>query len=204
MIQHKFGRYRNYLLAQRRGSSRAPNRQPEANPEEIATIAKDIRSRGILMPDGICHGSRCGTEIDLFHSCFDTCNESCLVVGTDLVANEHPDMIKWDFQKQKDEWVGAFDFVYSNSLDHASHPRGTLRLWLDQLQPNGRLYVKWTSDYKLENRRLPHPGGDCFGASLEEYLLMLKEVGWVVDVLYLGGVSKRIRVVIVVKKKENE
>jgi len=50
--------------------------------------------------------------------------------------------VQWDFNIPKDEWVGKFDIVYSNSFDHSFNPYGTLDVWINQLSPNGILYVE--------------------------------------------------------------
>lgn len=66
-----------------------------------------------LSGEGICHGARNGFEVREF-------SRYVKVIGTDIsnTASRYG-LIQWDFHKQKDEWIGKFDFVYTNSIDHS-------------------------------------------------------------------------------------
>lgn len=132
---------------------------------------------------GVCHGARNGIECDVFKQYL---GPKAKVFGTDLfpysglsaTVPTQSKVIEWDFSKQQRRWVGRFDFVYSNSLDHARHPEETLRVWVEQLKPTGVLFVCW-SQWHVNVR-----GGDCFGAELWEYIQLGDAVGEVVDLLY--------------------
>ncbi len=198
---HKFATYEEYLEAQIKGSDYRPGRNPEANREEIGEIVRDIiYSVEDHEPTGICHGARLGVERDLFAEAFGGQYEE--IIGTDLVPQEHVGMVVWDFNKENKDWLGKFDFVYSNSLDHSPDPLCTLAVWMNQTKPYGRVYLKWTSDHKLESKSLPHRGGDCFGASLEEYIRLANMVGLVVGLIPLPmNIYGRIAVVIAMMRR---
>ncbi len=110
------------------------------------------------------------------------------VVGTDLYARDQERVIKWDFHKPKDEWIGRFDFVYTNSFDHSNCPLECLQMWMAQLKPTGLLLLSWSFAHKLDDRpQLPYPGGDCFGAALHEYIDLCRQVGDVTDLLWCNA-----------------
>ena len=202
MRQHKFANYYEYRRAQRRGSMRRSGRSSTASAEEIRIISDDVKSHVVdFAPHGICHGARCGTEVQLFRDQFPESPADHLF-GTDLIGREKL-VLAWDFSQRNKDWVGQFDFIYTNSLDHASNPKRVIRVWLEQLKPTGRLYVTWSTYHKLDERELPYPGGDCFGASLEEYVLLLNKVGRVVDVLFIGvtELNKLYATVVVERRK---
>jgi hypothetical protein len=129
---------------------------------------------------GICHGARCGTEVELLKSKFGMAK----ILGTDLNPVDKNTVIEWDFHLQKDEWAGAFDFVYTNSLDHSPKPEECLTTWVQQLTSVGMLFVVWAHGCRLDGRPLPHPGGDCFGASLDEYIWLINKIIPVRDLLW--------------------
>lgn len=132
----------------------------------------------------LCHGAFRGSETDRFKF-------YGKVIGTDL-APEHPDVIEHDFRIQKEEWIGQFDLIYSNSLDHADDPESCIQVWLDQLTPDGLMFIQWTPAHIEVN------GGDCFGAHLHEYVILFNRHGEVLDVLYCGD---NVFLVVVGKKK---
>ena len=186
-----FATERHYLKAQRRANHRKSN-CPAFTECEIAMIAGDMlrRSRVQKQLRGICHGARNGLEAAKLCSSIDT--REMNVISTDLFPIDNT-VLEWDFRKPRNEWIGIFDFVYSNSLDHARNPWDCLRVWLAQLKPNGRIYIQWTPSH------LTVRGGDCFGASLNEYIAVIDEVGKVEDLLYCGQ-----SVVILVVKRADE
>lgn len=138
--------------------------------------------------NGICHGARNGLEADEFTKHF----PGSTVIGTDLFPHSgrsanysgFSEVIEWDFSEQKEEWIGVFDFVYSNSLDHARDPLVCLRVWLDQLKPKGCMFIQWGM------ARVKASGGDCFGATIPELIRMINEVGKVVELLYVKAPYK--------------
>lgn len=139
---------------------------------------------------GICHGARNGLEADEFkkHITFSD------IFGTDLFpysgkSAKHrgeSDVVKWDFSEQNYEWIGKFDFVYSNSLDHARYPDQTLSVWLDQLKDDGVLFVEWSASGIIQVNK-----GDCFSAHIEEIIKLTNEVGILKDIIYSNCPSDR-------------
>lgn len=88
----------------------------------------------------LCHGARNGKEVEWFIKHFpDAC-----VTGTDIspTANEITNMFEWDFHDRKEEWVGQWDIVYSNSFDHSIYPEKCLKTWTDQLSETGVLFIE--------------------------------------------------------------
>lgn len=142
---------------------------------------------------GVCHGARYGHEVkhlgELLLGYFETVD----IVGTDLFPkNEY--CIEHDFRVQKPEWVGALNFIYSNSLDHSDNPPETVKVWLEQLTPNGLLFIEWCRNHMSTS------GGDCFGANLHEYIALLEEAGQLKDLIYVGT---RYHVTLLVAKRKN-
>jgi len=181
MRLHQFDSYDKYLETQVRGSHYRINRRPSANLLEFGRIANYLRANDRQTTKFICHGARCGTEVRLFKDEFPIAD----VFGTDLFAKDPSCVIEWDFHKSKPEWLNAFDVVYSNTLDHSPEPLECLHTWISQLKPTGLLFLTWSPAHELEDRpQLPFPGGDCFGARLEEYLDLLRQLGKVHDLLW--------------------
>ena len=128
--------------------------------ENICYLAQHIQRRLGRPTFGLCHGTRRGLEQAWFRKYL----VGCEVLGTEIsdTADQFPHTIQWDFHEIKAEWVGAADFVYSNSLDHSYDPEKCLDSWMSCLKPNG-LCV-------LEHSPLHGPAGasrlDPFGADL--------------------------------------
>ena len=85
--------------------------------ENIAYLADYLRPKNPRF--GICHGTRRGKEQEWFRKYL-----QCEVIGTEIsdTALQFPDTIQWDFHEVKPEWIGAVDFIYSNSFDHSYDP----------------------------------------------------------------------------------
>jgi len=109
---------------------------------------------------GICHGTRRGNEQAWFRQ-----YTGAKVIGTEIAstATQFPDTIQWDFHKVKPEWVGAVDFVYSNSLDHSHHPVECVAAWMSCLRPGGVCILEWSRGSLRANRF------DPFSATEAEY-----------------------------------
>jgi len=117
----------------------------EFNLTKIADfLKKNINKKNIK---GICHGSRNGFEQNFF-------NKNILnskVFGTDIsdTAINYKDSIEWDFHKTKKEWIGNFDFVYSNSLDQSYDPKTALTNWVQQINKNGYVILEHTDQHSV-------------------------------------------------------
>lgn len=92
----------------------------------------------------LCHGTRNGAEIRWFQAHLPADSK---VLGTDIAesANRFPDTVQWDFHELKDEWIGAWDVVYSNSWDHAYDPQRAFRNWIACLSPRGIMILEHSS-----------------------------------------------------------
>ena len=105
---------------------------------------------------GICHGTRNGFEQRFMadYAGFD-------VVGTEIsdTAGQFANTVQWDFHDVNGEWVSRFDFVYSNSLDHAWNPKLALQTWLNQLNPRGVLALEYTAGHSPESTSEIDPFG---------------------------------------------
>jgi hypothetical protein len=170
-----FKSYERYRDIQKK-SDRRKSRRPGVKRHEVKKISNWLKEVGSVK-FAICHGARYGHEIDWFKQHF----EQADIVGTDLFPKEHSKVLEWDFHKQRDEWIGRADFVYSNSLDHSYDPVACLAVWFDQLKDTGRMFLLW-HPCQIGTHR-----GDCFGAHFHEYVELLSDVGRVEDVLYHGG-----------------
>jgi len=93
---------------------------------------------------GLCHGTRNGFEQNHLSSR----NPAFTVTGTDISpsAAQFPNSVVWDFHDTREEWIGAFDFVYSNSLDQSWQPRVALEAWLAQVRPGGVVVIEHSEE----------------------------------------------------------
>ena len=111
--------------------------------------------------NGICHGTRNGFEQKYLRE-----HLKADVFGTEIAdtAKECPYTIQWDFHEVKDEWLGAIDFIYSNSIDHSYDPKMCFERWLSCLRPGGYCILHWAIwQYKVSR-------GQPYGATLGEYI----------------------------------
>ena len=144
----------------------------ESSIEAISNILKEQMGE---VHSGICHGTRAGKEQEWFRKYL-----NADVIGTEIsdTATQFPHTVEWDFHEVKDEWIGAFDFVYTNSFDHVYDPDKALKAWASCLKPSGCIIIQWSLEHRRTGSR-----HDPFGATLGEYIdlafdagLMLKEV----------------------------
>ena len=179
--QIEFLDYNHYVKAQEKTVQRR-GVGPYFTDAEMDKIGEWSKRNGLVVKRGICHGARNGLEADELMRVFPGAN----IFGTDLFpysgksssTRGKAKVIEWDFGKPHPKWVGKFDLVYTNSLDHALHPEETLKLWYEQMKTNGALFVQWNrSDVGVRS-------GDCFGAELSEYIALMNVCGKVVDLLY--------------------
>ena len=141
--------------------------QISLNKRKIKTIwvtAKDIEFISqFVKGSGICHGARNGFEVKEF-------NKYVKAIGTDISDNANKyGLTQWDFHKQNPEWIGKFDFVYTNSIDHSHDPELAFRVFMEQLKKDGKCIIH--TPIGLETIIHGNPG-DCFGASKEELIKM--------------------------------
>ena len=137
--------YERYRAIQTAGN-RAKIEHVFADEATCRTIRDEIVREGVEVRRMLCHGSRNGTELSWFKAAFAEVGGEPEVIGTDIsdTATRFPGMVQWDFHEVRDDWVGAFDVVYTNSHDHAYDPAKAFHAWVGQLAPGGRLVVEHT------------------------------------------------------------
>ena len=169
MKKYNYKNYDEYVDCQRAGFEKKKDRVwcVEENIKAIADFLQDKKPAF-----GLCHGTRGGYEQKWFKKYL----KSCHVVGTEIGDSIAPNTIKWDFNKENPDFIGKFDFIYSNSFDHAFDPAETARIWFQQLKPGGFLILEW-------DKRQEHTGEiskavnklDCVSLTFEELKInMLK------------------------------
>jgi hypothetical protein len=127
--------------------------------ENIAFLANYLKQTIGPPKFGICHGTRRGMEQQWFRKYL-----GCEVIGTEIskTATEFPHTIQWDFHEVKPEWIGAVDFIYSNSFDHSYDPEKCLNTWMSCVRLGGVCI--------LEHSGAHEPSGadelDPFGADI--------------------------------------
>lgn len=103
------------------------------------TVAKHVlpffegREQGII---GICLGSRNNHERQMLRITMH--NEN--IYSLDIEPQSCADYVM-NFSKLPEEWENKFDFIYSNSIDHAPFPTETYTEWFRILKPKGILLV---------------------------------------------------------------
>ncbi len=115
--------------------------------DHIAVLAGYMLEQGALPVTGICHGTRRGNEQVWFRTHL---GPQAQVFGTEIsdTATDFPFTIQWDFHDVDPAWVGAMDFVYSNSWDHAHDPERAFDGWASCLTPGGFLLLDHGWNYQ--------------------------------------------------------
>lgn len=142
---------------------------------------------------GICHGTRRGNEQVWFrrHLPAGPTGEAD-VIGTEIsdTATDFPHTIQWDFHELQDDWIGALDFVYSNSWDHSFDPERAFRAWASCLRPGGMMLLDHGWNYQTDRVTAMDP----FGITEEGLIALLNkacaDLGRVVDVIDGGSHRK--------------
>ncbi len=127
-----------------------------ADQPTIEFISGYLKSKKPNLTAGICHGVRRGNEQRWFSEAL-----GIPVIGTDIssTAEQFPNTVQWDFHDRKEEWVGAFDFVYTNSHDHAYDPKKAIDAWIDQLTDDGMVFLEHTIDHSESGANEADPFG---------------------------------------------
>lgn len=125
--------------------------------ENIAFLADYIREVVGTVAFGLCHGTRRGNEQLWFRKYL-----NCEVIGTEIsdTAEQFPHTIQWDFHNVKPEWIGAVDFIYSNSLDHSYDPEKCLKTWMSCIKPGGVCIIEHSTRHERASEL------DPFGADI--------------------------------------
>lgn len=157
-IKHKS--YEEYKSIQEH-TNKAKIHNRWVHPSNVEDIKKYCTENNIEVENVLCHGTRNGAELNYFKSNF----QGIHIQGTDIssTAINYPDTIQWDFHDRKEEWVGKYDIIFTNSWDHAYDFDKALSTWMECLSPNGRLFLDWNTDTSR-----PFNKADCCGASRQE------------------------------------
>jgi SAM-dependent methyltransferase len=145
-----------------------------ADRAELEWIASYVGDRVPGASFGVCHGARNGYEVEVFRELL-----GIEVIGTDIspTASGFPHLVQWDFHEPNPQWIGAVDFVYSNSWDHSYDFDRCLRAWMESLRPGGRCFLSWT---RLHSDEGVHDA-DCLGLSLPELESRIEALGYTVE-----------------------
>lgn len=164
---YKYKDFNEYKDIQIEANLRKQN-QTWATEESLAYISKTLTKKIPAIRRGLCHGVRNGTEIKLFKRFL---GNNIYILGTEIsfTAKKYPNVIQWDFHNLKKQWVGKFDFVYSNALDHAYNPELCIRNWISCLEPKGLCVIEWSRNNAENNPT------DPFGASLRGLKSLIKK-----------------------------
>lgn len=141
------------------------------HPETIGIIAINFPRKNVSKV--ICHGTRNGIEMEYFLQEYPLISE---IVGTEIspTAYKFENTVEHDFHEEKEEWVGQFDIVYSNSLDHSYDPVKALTTWTRQLNSGGVLCV----ELMVGKSNVVTPS-DPLSIEEDEYLSIIEELGHV-------------------------
>ena len=145
MKKYQYKDYDHYVKCQRLGFERKKNRC-WAIKENIKTIAEYI-NMACSTEYGLCHGTRGGYEQKWFAKYL---KNNISVIGTEIGNSDVENTIRRDFNLVHEDLIQQFDFVYSNSFDHAFDPDKTINVWADQVKKGGLLILEW--DERQEHR----------------------------------------------------
>jgi len=138
---------------------------------------------------GLCHGAKIGGEVRMLRRGFEAqcrgCNISLL--GTDIskeaAGKSNGDVVFHDYQLPREEWLGEFDFIYSNTLDHSLYPLAALTAWRHSLRAHESLMALHHSNL---HQSLHIDAVDVYGGSLGDYCHLVHTAGFeVIEVVRL-------------------
>lgn len=131
----KYKNYEDYLEAQTEANVRKIRNVwvKESTISRIAKIAPFTTSV-------LCHGTRNAAEQKYFRKYFPAAE----IIGTEIshTAKNFPMTVQHDFHEIREEWIGRFDIVYSNSFDHSYDPKKCLTAWAGQLSNSGSVFLE--------------------------------------------------------------
>lgn len=140
----------------------------------------------------LCHGTRNASEQIFFLVAKPDLN----VIGSEIsdTATQFPHTIQWDFNKINPDWINRFDVVYSNAFDHTPTPEETLKVWLGQLNDQGRLYIEWSN----EQNNMGTCESDPLNATTKELTDLIEKCNGEVEYAFKSG--KHNGTVLVIKR----
>jgi SAM-dependent methyltransferase len=131
-----------------------------AQKEDIGFLATYIKQNIASVSSGVCHGTRRGLEQKWFTDAL-----GANVLGTEIAdtATDFPNTVQWDFHEDNSKWHNTFNFVYTNSFDHAYNPKKALDNWMKTLKNGGVCII----EHSLQQVPAATSELDPFGASLD-------------------------------------
>ena len=188
MEVYKFKTYEDYI-----------DMQKKVNAEKVGWVyvkkstIQQIANDNPFAVDILCHGTRAAAEQEYFKEFL----PQSTPLGTEIGENalRYPMTIQHEFNKAIPEWIGKFDIVYSNSIDHSIDPHETIRVWRDQLKDSGKMYIEYS-----EQQSVPNYPQDPLHASAAEIKNLLQEEGLVI----VGNIKDGVKaggIVFICKKK---
>lgn len=187
--------YDLYRQVQEEGNRRKID-QVWVNEDAIRRLAAAALARGPVRRV-LCHGTRNGAEQRFFKAAI----PGVEALGTEIAstATQFPDTIQWDFHDLKDEWVGYWDLLYSNSWDHAFDPERLFANWTASLRPGGLMALEHTTQHQPQSVTPLDP----FGISFDGLVGLVTRTGEMrLDTTIDGIDPKRDRRIVVFRKAE--
>lgn len=147
--------YERYRQVQEDGNKRKIE-NVWADQPTINFIADYLKARNPDLKRGLCHGVRRGNEQKWFSD-----RLGIDAIGTDIsdTAKDFPNTVQWDFHDRNPYWVGQFDFVYTNSHDHAYDPQKAIETWLEQVNDKGAVFLEHTMGHSEQGANELDPWG---------------------------------------------
>ena len=137
--------YSEYMMAQRTMTRIRTNHGADI----MSSITRDLvcEVNGLIhqhidkIKRMVCHGCRSGVEVVVFQEL----NPESIIFGTDIYGKaykfDRKNFKEMDFDRVPENWIGYFDVVYSNSIDHSRNPINTLKAWKSELRDGGIFFI---------------------------------------------------------------
>ena len=128
--------------------------------EEVIRQISEYAQKGSKVGFIICHGTRNGTEQQIFKKHFPEAE----VLGTEIseTATQFPDTIEWDFHEVKPAWIGSCDLMYSNSWDHSYDPVKLFKAWGRCISKGGLMAMEHNVGHDTDKVDALDPFGTTF------------------------------------------
>lgn len=167
---YKYKDYDDYIKIQKETTAKKSN-WVYAHVETMQQISE---YKGLTVNSILCHGTRAAGEQKYFKKYYPTAE----IIGTEIAdtALDYPMTIQWDFNEPKPEWIGKFDLIYSNSIDHSITPAETIGVWKKQLKLGGTLCLEYAERQSRINN-----DQDPLHATNAEIIKLITDNGMVVN-----------------------
>lgn len=162
-------------------------------------LNKKIKSKLV----GICMGTRDNKEVSYFMKNL----KNSKVIGTDISPTilNFENTVMWNFNIYNPKWQNKFDFLYTNSFDHCTDPKKTLRIWLKYIKKNSYIFIDHSTSHGKRRHTFTDPC--AIETELFPYLVLdwLKGNCAIVDYIKPEGIRKKSKrnKIFIIKKFEN-